>query len=241
MKIVAIIPARGGSKGVPKKNIRMLNGKPLLAWMIEAALRAKLVNKIRVSTNDEEIKRVAHEYGALIVNRPEGISGDLASAESVLLHTLNYLKESEKYEPDIIVFLQCTSPLTTSEDIDRTIQTLIEEDADSALSVVPFHYFIWDNHGNGVNHDKRVRFRRQERSTQFVETGGVYVMRTKGFLGAKHRFFGKTVTYNCGNHPHIEIDEPDDLIIAEALLKERENGTDRENSNRERIADIYHS
>ena len=226
MTALAIIPARGGSRGIPRKNVRLLAGKPLIAHTIEHARQARSVNRIVVSTDDPEIAAVSERYGAEVVWRPAEISGDTASSESALLHTLEYLQETEGYQPDLIVFLQCTSPLTLPEDIDGTVQALLNENADSALAVTPFHYFLWrqDEKGDavGINHDKQVRLLRQQREPQFLETGAVYVMRTEGFRKAKHRFFGKTAMYIMPRERCLEIDEPIDFRLAEVLIKERE-------------------
>jgi YrbI family 3-deoxy-D-manno-octulosonate 8-phosphate phosphatase len=225
-RTAAIIPARGGSKGVPRKNVLPLCGKSLIAWTVCAAREAQLVDRVIVSTDDAEIAQVAERHGASIVWRPADISGDRASSESVLLHALDYMEEQEGYSPDILAFLQCTSPLTLAEDIDGTIAALIDGEADTALAVAPFHYFLWQNEGNdeavGINHDKRVRLLRQERAPQFRETGAVYVMRTPGFKQARHRFFGKTVLHVVPGERCLEIDEPVDFRVAEVLLRERE-------------------
>jgi len=226
MKVAAIIPARGGSKSIPRKNIKLLAGKPLIAYTIESALKSKQVDNVIVSTNDQEIAAISEEYKASVVNRPDDISGDDASSEAALLHTLDYLKKHEHYEPIITVFLQCTSPLTLPEDIDGSIQTLLDNNADSALSVTPFHHFLWkkNSRGNliGINHDKNNRVLRQNMDPQFIETGAVYVMRTKGFKEAKHRFFGKTEMYIVPPERCLEIDIPIDLRVAEAIMHEQE-------------------
>ena len=220
---LAIIPARGGSKGVPLKNILPVAGKPLLAWTIEAARAAKLVDRVVVSTDDAKIAEISQQYGAEVVWRPEEISGDLASSEAALLHVLDELKAKENYEPELTVFLQCTSPLTAAADIDGTIETLQQNQADSALAVVDFHYFVWktDEAGSavGINHDKRVRKMRQEREPQYLETGAVYVMRTVGFRKSGHRFFGKTVLHEIPAERRLEIDELADFDVAENRLR----------------------
>jgi len=221
---LAIIPARGGSKGVPRKNVRPLAGKPLMAWTIEAARNARHVTRVVVSTEDEEIARVARDYGADVVRRPAEISGDTSSSESALLHVLGHLKEMERYQPEIIAFLQCTSPLTTSADIDGTVAALLEQNADSALSVTRFFHFVWRNESSGavgVNHDKKVRPRRQDRQAEYLENGAVYAMRTEGFVAARHRFFGKTVVHEVDPAHSLEIDEPHDFAAAEMLLRRR--------------------
>ena len=224
--VIAVIPARGGSKGIPRKNLQPLAGKPLLAHTIEAALSARYIGRVVVSTDDAEIAAVSRQYGAEVVWRPAEISGDTASSESALLHTLEYLQQTEGYEPDLLVFLQCTAPFTLPEDIDGAVQALLDENADSALAVTPFHYFLWrrDKNGDavGINHNKRVRLLRQQREPQFLETGAVYVMRTHGFKEVKRRFFGKTALYVIPPERCLEIDEPVDLRIAEVLLRERQ-------------------
>ena len=225
MESLAIIPARGGSKGIPRKNVRQLAGKPLIAHTIECAQSSKSITKVIVSTDDTEIAAISKQYGAEVIWRPVEISGDTASSETALLHVLESLKNTDNYQPDIIVFLQCTSPLTSPEDIDGTVQILLDEDADSAFTATPFHYFLWkiDQNGEavGINHDKRIRPMRQEREPQYIETGAVYAMRTEGFLKAKHRFFGKTAIYVMPTERRLEIDEPVDFEVAEVLVRER--------------------
>jgi len=222
METLAIIPARGGSKGIPRKNLRPLAGKPLIAHNLEQAQKSRLVNRVIVSTDDAEIGAVAQQYGAEVVWRPEEISGDSASSESALLHVLDTLRQTEGYEPDLLAFLQCTSPLTLAEDIDGTLQALLDNQADTALAVIPFHYFLWKpgSQGNaeGINHDKRIRPLRQEREPQYLETGAVYAMRVPGFLQARHRFFGRTTLYIMPAERRLEIDDPVDFQVAEVLM-----------------------
>lgn len=222
-QVLAIIPARGGSKGIPHKNIQHLNGKPLLAYMIEAARGSEYITRLIVSTDDPEIALVARHYGAEVVNRPASISGDEASSESALLHVLEYLETNEQYYPDLLVFLQCTAPLTASDDIDGTIRTLIDANAETAVAVVPFHYFLWeampDGTANGINHDKNTRFLRQNRPPQYLEAGAVYVMHAATFREIKHRFFGRTVMHVIPEDHRHEIDSPADMVVAEALLQ----------------------
>jgi CMP-N-acetylneuraminic acid synthetase len=218
---LAIIPARGGSKGLPRKNVLPLAGKPLVAWSIEAARAAREVHRVVVSTDDDEIASVSERFGAEVVRRPAELSGDEATSESALLHVLAHLQATEAYRPELTVFLQCTSPLTAAVDIDGTVHALREHGADTALAVVDFHYFLWRRSGAdavGINHDKRVRQRRQDREPQFLETGAIYVMRTEGFLAAKHRFFGTTVLYSMPAERRLEIDVLVDFRVAEALL-----------------------
>lgn len=222
-EVLAVIPARGGSKGIPRKNVLRVGGVPLVGRSILAAAQARRVTRVVVSTDDPEIEQVARRYGAEVVTRPPEISGDSASSESALLHVLDHLGEGEDYRPDLLVFLQCTSPLTEPEDIDGTVGALLDRSADSALAVVPFHYFIWqeqpDGSAEGVNHDKSVRPMRQDRTPEYLEAGSVYVMKADGFRRAKHRFFGKTVLHPTPPLRRWEIDEPEDVPVAEALAR----------------------
>jgi CMP-N-acetylneuraminic acid synthetase len=223
LRSAGIIPARGGSKGVPRKNIQLLAGKPLIAWTIEAALASTIIERVIVSTEDAEIAGVAQQFGAEVIWRPDEIATDTASSESALLHVLEELQTKEKYEPDLVVFLQCTSPLTLPEDIDQTVSTLLHENADSALTVTEFHGFLWQQGTKGavaLNHDMKTRPLRQEREAQFLETGSVYVMRTEGFRRARHRFFGKVALHVMPLERCWEIDDAIDFRIAEVLLRE---------------------
>ncbi|MEZ4708767.1 MAG: acylneuraminate cytidylyltransferase family protein [Caldilineaceae bacterium] len=227
MSNLCIIPARGGSKGIPRKNIRPLAGKPLIAHTIEQAHQSTHVDRVVVSTDDAEIATVAQAYDAEVVWRPVEISGDFASSEEALLHTLDMLARREGYAPTLTVFLQCTSPLTLAEDIDGTINRLLHTEADSALAVTPFHYFLWrhcdtSDEAIGINHDKQVRLLRQQREPQYLETGAVYVMRTAGFRQVRQRFFGKTAVYIMPNERCHEIDEPVDLEMAEVLMRQQQ-------------------
>jgi N-acylneuraminate cytidylyltransferase len=224
MKTIAIIPARGGSKGIPDKNIRPLSGKPLIAHIIRSSLASNLINRTIVSTDDSRISNIAENHGAETITRPVEMSRDDSPSELALLHVLDHLKETENYLPDLLVFLQCTSPFTLPEDIDGTIQALLDNNADTALSVIPFHYFLWkkthDGNSIGVNHDKKIRQMRQDREAQYLESGSVYVMRVDGFKKNKHRFFGKTVMHEIPSERCFEIDEPVDFRIAEILMNE---------------------
>jgi N-acylneuraminate cytidylyltransferase len=227
MNVLAIIPARGGSKGIPRKNLIPLAGRPLVAYSIETARQAKGIHRVVVSTEDPEIAAVSRGYGAEVVERPVQISGDNASSESALLHVLEHLQWNENYTPDLIVFLQCTSPLTQADDIEGTVESLWGEDADSALAVTPFHHFLWNRTRSGealgINHDKAQRLLRQDREPQYLETGAVYVMRTSGFVKSRHRFFGKTALHVVPSERSLEIDDANDLKVAEILLRERIN------------------
>ena len=233
-EVLAIIPARGGSKGIPKKNIMPVGGVPLIARSIIAAKKSKLIDRIIVSTDSKEISSIAISHGAEVFWRPEEISGDEASSESALIHVLEKLRVDEAYQPYITLFLQCTSPFLDAKDIDGTINT-IKENVDSAFSATPFHHFIWnvDSHGfaEGVNHNESsLRKRRQDiKNKQYLETGAIYAFKTDKFLIEKSRFCGKVSLWDQINKINIEIDLPNDLEIANAihLTQSKLNITDK--------------
>jgi YrbI family 3-deoxy-D-manno-octulosonate 8-phosphate phosphatase len=227
MTALAIIPARGGSKGIPRKNVAPLCGRPLVAWSIEAARQAARVDDVVVSTDDAEIADIARQWGAEAVPRPAEISGDAASSESALLDCLDLIERRGRTLPELLVFLQCTSPLTSAADIDATVEALVTRQADSALAVTDFHYYLWrdgaSGSAEGVNHAPSVRLRRQEQLPNYLESGAVYVMRTAGFRAARHRFFGKTVFHVMPRERCWEIDDPVDLAVAEVLLRRQQD------------------
>ncbi|MEL7445907.1 MAG: acylneuraminate cytidylyltransferase [Pseudomonadota bacterium] len=224
---VAIIPARGGSKGLPRKNVLPIMGKPLLAHTIEAALGAQHISRVAVTTDNPEIMQVARRYGAEVIERPAELAGDKSSSEDALLHALDTLFPGGEGEPDHFAFLQCTSPLTASSDIDTLVETLLREDADSAFLATKFYHFVWradaDGDFHGVNHDKAVRQMRQDRPAEYFETGSGYAMTTAGFREHGHRFFGKTVAAPMPEEHIGEIDTPADFDALESRMRARKN------------------
>ena len=131
MNIITVIPARGGSKGIPKKNIIDFCGKPLIYWTIQQSLDSKLINKTYVSTDNKEIKLISKQFGAEVIDRPDKLAIDTSPSEDALLHTLNIVNDSSI---DLVVFLQATSPMRKSKDIDNAINCLITNNYDSVFS-----------------------------------------------------------------------------------------------------------
>jgi YrbI family 3-deoxy-D-manno-octulosonate 8-phosphate phosphatase len=220
---LAIIPARGGSKGVPRKNVKDLAGKPLLAHAILAARAAPSISRVVVSTDDAEIAQVAVQWGAEALARPADISGDKASSEAALLHALEELEKREGYKPELVMLIQCTSPLTSGEDLEGLIQTLRDKGADSAFTAAPFYHFLWrreaDESAAGINHSGKKRKRRQDLEPQFLENGAAYVMRTALFQSTQDRFCGRVVLHATAPERCLEIDDPADFVKAEAVMR----------------------
>jgi N-acylneuraminate cytidylyltransferase len=221
---IAIIPARGGSKGLPRKNIRPLAGKPLIVHTIEHALNAKSVNMVFVSTDDPEIAVISKAHGAEVVDRPKELAGDNATSESALLHTLNFVKSDRGIEPDFVVFLQCTSPVREPADIDGAIQTVVELKADSLLSVCRSHRFIWRDQENGfqsLNYDYRNRKMRQNLPPEYVENGSIYVFKPWVLRELDNRLGGKIAFYEMGHWESFEIDSLEDFEFCEWVISQK--------------------
>jgi CMP-N,N'-diacetyllegionaminic acid synthase len=219
--VCALIPARGGSKGIPGKNIRLLAGRPLLAYSIEAARLAPAVGPVKHTTDDPDIGRVAEQHGAEVVWRPADISGDTASSESALLHALDWLSDAEGYEPDLVVFLQATSPLRRSGDVQGSIDLLLAEEADSLFSAFRASAFAWRVTASGVvpvNYDPARRPRRQEMTEELInENGSIYVFKPWVLRQHHSRLGGKIVAYMMDLLDSFEADEPADWSLLEGL------------------------
>lgn len=226
MNIVGIIPARGGSKGIPRKNIKMLAGKPLVAHTIEAGLNSKYIDKVIVSTEDKEIAEVSASFGAEIFERPLELAQDETKTAPVLLNVVDKLEE-QGYKPDVVVLLQPTCPLRTAADTDAVIEKLINSDNDSVFTgfwtnhTMPF----WKKHHDGqltCLYDYHLRPRRQDRHLNehlFCENGAVYAIRYDAFRAVKDFI---------GSHPdiyvmerNVDIDTSDDFLKAEKILLSR--------------------
>ncbi|RGA03675.1 sialic acid synthase [Microbispora triticiradicis] len=214
VRVLAVVPARGGSVGVPLKNLEKVGGIPLVARAVDACLRAELVDEVVVSTDHDLIARAAEDAGARVVRRPADLSGPTASSESAVLHALS---ETPGEDPEIVVLVQCTSAFIDPRDLDAAVGRVLGGEADSVFSGVETYEFVWTGAGHGVNHDPAVRPRRQDREPHFRETGAFYVMRTPGLRERGHRFFGTVAVQPVPSRHAVEIDVPEDLEIARAL------------------------
>lgn len=220
--VVAIVPARGGSKGLPGKNLAPVAGVPLITRTIRAAVGASRIDAVFVSTDDDRIADAAHAEGAGVIRRPVELAGDTASSESALLHALDEIAVGVGNLPGVTVFLQATSPFIDSADLDEAVRRVVDGEDDVVFSVVPSHAFLWRDSpdgAEGVNHESSVRPRRQEREPEYRETGAFYVMRTDGFREAGHRFFGRVGMLRVPDAHAIEIDDPADLALARVIAR----------------------
>ncbi|MGP4112902.1 cytidylyltransferase domain-containing protein [Streptomyces sp. 4N509B] len=228
--VLAVIPARGGSKGVPGKNLAPVGDAPLVSRAVRECRASRLLSAVVVSTDDPGIAAAAHATGAEVIERPQQISSDTATSESAVLHAMEVYEERHGTTVDVVLLVQCTSPFLTSAEIDGVAAAILDG-ADTALTVAPFHGFVWRESelegitpggrrvtgGYGVNHDKAYRPRRQDRPEDLLETGAVYGMRAAGFRSEQHRFFGRTELVRTDPARVLEIDDPHDLARARAL------------------------
>jgi CMP-N-acetylneuraminic acid synthetase len=226
--IVCVIPARGGSKGVPGKNIKLLAGKPLIAYTIEQALQSQFIDRIIVSTDDKEIADISKRYGAEVpFMRPPELAGDHVATVDVLLHAISWIEENEKYSFDIVVLLHATTPLRTVNDIDSCIEMLIGEKADNVFSVTDAHrnpYFNMVEIGsNGiVTLVKKGDFTtRQSAPKVYDMNASIYVWWKDVLKNGKKIFLEKSHIYVMPKERSIDIDDDIDFRIAELLLINR--------------------
>lgn len=229
MNIIALIPARGGSKGIPKKNLHELCGKPLIAWTIQEAKKCLFFDKIIVSTDDTEIAEVSKKYGAEVpFLRPNRLAKDNSLTFDTIVHTLDYL-ETKNYKVDVLVLLQPTSPLRTSDDITTALKLFIEnkENIDSVVSVSKMiHSPYWslkieNNYLKANFGDKYLSLRRQDLPELFLPNGAIYIS-SKENIQKNKGFFGKrTIPHIMPNERSIDIDNIIDLKLVELLLGER--------------------
>ncbi|UAA39542.1 acylneuraminate cytidylyltransferase family protein [Paraneptunicella aestuarii] len=224
MNIACIIPARGGSKGIPGKNIKSLAGKPLICWSIQQALESKLINRgVYVSSDSQDILTVAEQAGATAIKRPDELSSDSASSESALVHAIDTIRAQS--DIDLIVFLQCTSPIRKRDDIDNAITTLQQQQADSLLSVLTIKdYFVWQAGSNeqsasSVNFDYQNRKRRQDLPTQYLENGSIYVFKPEILEQYNNRLGGKIALYPMEKYCSQQIDDEAEFMLCDAILR----------------------
>jgi N-acylneuraminate cytidylyltransferase len=217
---LALIPARGGSKGIPGKNLQEIGGHPLVVRCIQAAQASHRVTRVVVSTDDDAIAKVSRDAGAEVVQRPKTIAGDSASSESALLHALDELTIPDQSPNGLetnLVFLQCTSPFTTGAEIDTVLAALDQPEINSSFAVAPWHGFLWRMDGDGINHDpSSPRQRRQDLEPSYLETGAIYAMRTANFRAVGQRFcppWQPVMLTNAGP----EIDTPQDLALCRRI------------------------
>jgi len=228
-KVLAIIPARGGSKGLPGKNIKELCGKPLIVWTIEQTKSCSDIDRVVVSTDDENIADVAKKHGAEVpFMRSVELASDTASSMDVIFHTVGWLKKHENYHPEYILLLQPTSPLRTAKDIERAIQTLKDKSAQAIVSVCEADHHPWwsnilpeDGNMKDFLRPEILNKRRQDLPIFYRLNGAIYLSETE-YLYAYNGFLGPdTFSYKMPKEHSIDIDSDLDFRLASLLLEDR--------------------
>lgn len=220
MDAVGIVPARGGSKGITKKNIVDFQGAPLVTHTLEQAATSSL-DDVFVSTDDDEIAAVSRTAGATVIDRPPELAGDEATTESALLHALEWLR-NEGRDVDVVVLLQCTSPLRRPGDIDDTLSLVTDDSYDSALTCCRDHKFYWENEGDSatpVNYDPQERKRRQDMADRYQENGSIYVTDVDVLAERECRLGGRIGIHVMPKALSFEIDTPEDHRIVSAIAE----------------------
>ena len=211
---IALIPLRGGSKSIPKKNIKLLAGIPLCNWVIKAALSSSLIDSVYVSTECDEISSlVSNSFKEVnIIKRPLSLASDNSTTESVMINFM------ENVSFDNLITLQATSPLLSSDDLDAAIKLFLSQKFDSLLTAVRVKRFFWNNDNQPLNYDPLDRPRRQDFKGSFMENGAFYITKRSILQQYKCRLGGKIGIYEMNDATSVEIDEPDDWKLVENII-----------------------
>ena len=223
MNVLSIIPARGGSKGIPLKNLIKIKNKPLLHYTVKASLKSKFVNRTIVSTDSPKISKVALSLGAEVVNRPKKLANDTIGLEPTINHVLDHLKNTEGYTPDIILILQNTSPLRNSNHIDEAITLLKNKKYDSLLSGFSYYTFLWKKQKNStvkpVSYDPNKRPNHQKMNEQLYENGAFFITTLSAFKKSNCRISGKIGFYKMPIELSYNIDTLEDLEDVKRMMR----------------------
>jgi CMP-N-acetylneuraminic acid synthetase len=212
-KVCSVIPTRGGSKRLPKKNIKPLNGIPLIAYTIEASKKSKLIDEVWVATDSKEIDDVSTEFGANVLYLPEHLTKDTCASDPSVLYF------AEQVDFDILVYIQATSPMVESKFLDEGVQKILNGECDSILSVSKDDRFYWDKDGNPINYDPLHRPRTQDKEPWYKETGSFYITTRERLMDSKCRLSGKTGYVVVPQVYSFEIDTEEDFELLEIIMR----------------------
>lgn len=220
MQILAVIPARGGSKGIPKKNIRLMNGKPLISYSINNAKNSRYITDVFVTTDSNEISEVAEEYGVEIIKRDESLSSDLITLDPVVFHAKNCAEKIKNKKYDVVVTLQPTSPLLKTETLDNAIEYFINGNYDTVISVINKPHLSWGMQENKIIPLYKERKNRQELPPQYFETGAFLIAKADCVKNSTR--IGKNVSvFEVAENESIDIDNKNDWLLTENLMKRK--------------------
>jgi len=219
-KIIVIIPARGGSKGIPRKNIRFLAGRPLISYSIENCKKSKYIDHVVVSTDDDEISYIASRFGACVLKRPDKLAQDEIPLDPVIYHAVVEMEKQENVKCDIVITVQPTSPLLSTVNIDQAIEAFIAKNADTLLSVVDDRHLSWTKINDKYIPNYTERKNRQYLLPNYKETGGIVITKRSCMTESK-RFGEHMEVFQLGKFEAIDIDDELDWWVAEKILKRR--------------------
>ena len=218
--ILVVIPARGGSKGIPRKNIRLMVGKPLISYSIENAINSVYNLDVVVSTDDDEIARISSSYGARVIMRPENLATDSVTLDPVIFHAVNEMEEEKNARYDIVITMQPTSPLLKRETLDAAIEYFIENDFDTVLSGINKPHLSWTEKEGKIVPAYEKRLNRQYLPKNLMETGAFFISKRE-FVEEHSRFGPNVSVYEISENEAIDIDTPQDWWIAEKELSKK--------------------
>ncbi len=227
--VLAIITARGGSKSVPRKNIALIAGKPLLAWTIGAALNCAALNRVIISTDDEEIAQIGQTWGGEVpFLRPAALARDDSSSMDTIIHAIQWLADHEEYRPDLVMCLQPTSPLCTAQDIAQVIDLARQKQAEGVVSVSPVHnhpYWVKRLTDDGrlenfISPEQPIT-RRQDLPVLYTLNGAIYLARRRVLLEKRTWYTGQTFAYIMPPERSLDIDTPWDFYLVDLILKDK--------------------
>lgn len=219
MKTIAFVPARCGSKSIPLKNIKPFCGKPLIYWVLNALNLVKEIDEVYVATDCDEIKNTVEGFGfqktKVYMRNPENAQ-DHSSTESVMLEFIN---SRDMNQEDLFILVQATSPLTRDNDLRNALHSYMQQKPDSLLSCARKIIFLWSPEGKPKNYDLQKRPRRQEVDGELMENGAFYISTVGNILTSQNRLSGKIAIYEMPEYTAIDIDDDDDWIVGESLMK----------------------
>ena len=224
LNIAAIIPARGGSKGIPNKNIVSICGHPLISWSINQAIASKRISSVWVTSDDQKILDISKQYGSNIIERPSELATDISSSESAWIHSIDYLSDLKIF-PDLVVGMQATSPIRDHEDLDNAIENFIINDYESLFTASKLEdYFMWGIDKNlnpsPLNYDMNKRKPRHQISKSYLENGSFYIFKPESIKKFNNRLYGKIGIYIMAKYKSFQIDNMEDIKICTAIMKE---------------------
>ncbi len=220
MKILAVIPARGGSKGIPRKNVRLMAGKPMIYYAINNALKCDMITDVAVSSDDEEILAIADNYGAIAVTRSPELAKDAVTLDPVIHDTVKQMENAKGIKYDVVITLQPTSPVLTSATLNKAIETFVSENAETYISAVNKPHLSWGKNEEGYYPLYEKRLNRQQLPPNYLEAGAFLITRRE-FVTDNSRMGKNVSVYEIPENEAIDIDAVADWVVCESILNKK--------------------